>query len=231
MGEELAIRGPSWEKFIQAMTVTGDGTWVYRGQADKNWGLLPSVGRPSTFGVAYTRAKEDRLFREFRREAPRWEQHLSSALEFLALGQHYGLPTRLLDWSTNPLVGAWFACLDESAADGRLHMLRVPRHSGITDDSIVFDPFGPLPDVALVRVPLGVARITAQQGLFSLHPDPTVPWTPPNPPYMYEVLDIPSAEKPYFLQLLNIMGVNHARLMVDLAGHCSTLAWQYKTWP
>ena len=225
------LRGPSWEKFVRVLTATGDGSWVYRGQGDKAWGLTPSAGRRPVFGVGYSSIKEQRLYREFRREAPRWERHLSTALEFLALGQHYGLPTRLLDWSTNPLVAAWFACANESTADGRLHMLRVPRHSSIQDDDQAFDPFAIRSAVVLVRVPPNVARITAQQGLFSLHPDPTADWNPPSPPHMYSVLDIPRSEKPYFLQMLHILGVNHARLMVDLAGHCSTLAWQYKTWP
>jgi len=31
---------------------------------------------------------------------------------FYALAQHYGIPTRFLDWSWNPLVAAYFACFD-----------------------------------------------------------------------------------------------------------------------
>ena len=194
---------------------------------------MPSVGRPNVYGLRYDVKKELALFREFRREAPRWERHLSTDVEFLALGQHYGLPTRMLDWSTNPLVAAWFACSADEASDGAINMLRVPKRSGIVDDYPGLDPFA-LPAGAaplLVRVPPTVSRITAQQGLFSLHADPTAAWVPTSPPYMFNRLIIPAAEKAYFLQMLHILGVNQARLMVDLAGHCSTLAWQYKTRP
>ena len=91
------------------------------------------------------------------------------------------------------------------------------------------DPFDPaLSDVALVRVPPRVGRITAQQGLFSLHADPTKEWDP-GTGYPYETLEIPAAAKPYFRQVLNAFGVNRGRLMIDLDGLCATLAWNYRT--
>ena len=198
-------------------------------KATRGWGLTPSAGRPQVFGSGYAAIKEERLYREFRREAPRWERHLSTGLEFLALGQHYGLPTRLLDWSTNPLVGAWFACVNKQATDGRLHMLRVSDAlTRMTQHSTHLRRTLPCSWSGCRQMSPGsprsraCSRCTQSRQRFGSRKIL---------PICIQLLDIPSAEKPYFLQMLHILGVNHARLMVDLAGHCSTLAWQYKTWP
>jgi hypothetical protein len=79
------------------------GQWVFRGHSDKKFKLIPSVGRgghTSQTDESYERS----LFNIFVREAG---SHLSPApesdWEWLAIAQHHGLPTRLLDWSHSPL--------------------------------------------------------------------------------------------------------------------------------
>ena len=221
--------GPAWTDFIEIVSDRTDGSWLFRGQTEAIWGLSPSAGRPQKLGPAGYRANDEReMFLAFKREAIRFEDRLTKDLEWLALAQHHALPTRLLDWSTNPLVAAWFACEnEESSAAGGLHMIWVPAHE-IADE--VDDPFDlTLRGVTLVRVPPRAARITAQQGLFSLHPDPTAEWDPRAAPVRYEKLEIPVAEKPYFRQALHAFGINRGRLMIDLDGVCATLAWGYRT--
>ncbi|GGB88471.1 FRG domain-containing protein [Knoellia flava] len=93
----------------------------FRGQADSNWGLLPGVARNSGH-----LAEEVTMIKQFMRDAVnRTSVRPSGGWEWLALAQHFGLPTRLLDWSEHPLVGLFFACETSSggAADGRLFEL------------------------------------------------------------------------------------------------------------
>lgn len=88
---------------------------LFRGQSNAEWKLTPSVFRDNRF------IHETALFREFERKNPHEFQGLSN-IEKLIKMQHYGLPTRLLDFSQNPLVALYFACMD-SSTDGAVFAL------------------------------------------------------------------------------------------------------------
>lgn len=80
--------------------------WLYRGQANAGWNLQPSIQR------GYTPQQEHYLTNEFRvRARSRYTDCPGNAdyPAWLALMQHYGLPTRLMDWTYSPLVAAFFA--------------------------------------------------------------------------------------------------------------------------
>ena len=82
------------------------GTEVfYRGHADESWDLKPSIVR-SDKGIK----NEHLLFRDMVAHVPQDFSECKSALDYLVQMQHYGLPTRLLDVTTNPLVALYFAC-------------------------------------------------------------------------------------------------------------------------
>ena len=77
----------------------------YRGHADESWDLKPSIFR-SDEGIK----NEHLLFRDMVAHVPRDFSECKSALDYLVQMQHYGLPTRLLDVTTNPLIALYFAC-------------------------------------------------------------------------------------------------------------------------
>ncbi|MEY2499284.1 MAG: hypothetical protein QOD12_2840 [Verrucomicrobiota bacterium] len=90
--------------------------WLFRGQGDRSWPLVPKAGRKEFFLEDVLRSENPLRFRDlgrfgywmkqvfpFARDLP------ESDYEALAYAQHYGLATRLLDWSLNPLVATFFA--------------------------------------------------------------------------------------------------------------------------
>ena len=111
--QEEEVRINSVSEFIEKVVQLDkeEGTEIfYRGHADKNWELLPSIFRTPN-GVE----KEHLLFRDMVAHEPQSFSECKSALDYLVQMQHYGLPTRLLDMTTNPLVALYFAC--QSADD------------------------------------------------------------------------------------------------------------------
>ena len=79
-------------------------TLFYRGHSDKNYELKPSIYRNENFIK-----NEDKIYRETIAKVP-YEFNGKSTIESLALMQHYGVPTRILDLTTNALVALYFAC-------------------------------------------------------------------------------------------------------------------------
>lgn len=99
--------------------------WVYRGQAQYVWDLAPRVFRTYDLGRSTDQAKaleiEQALFRRFKLRAWQFlDLSLCSDWDILALGQHHGLATRLLDWTRNPAIATYSAASTHSASDGAL---------------------------------------------------------------------------------------------------------------
>lgn len=110
-----------------------DAPLYFRGECCSSWELRPSVMRASTKGKFAFRESEGEMLIDLLSRQPEKFKELTSAFEQWVLAQHYGLKTRLLDVTRNPLVALFYACekcdaQDNSGdMDGRLHVFAVPR--------------------------------------------------------------------------------------------------------
>jgi hypothetical protein len=102
----------SWDEFLAK--VRGYEGWAFRGQQDSTWPLLSSLGRYLKKYVCKNcwEDQEKHILNVFQRKArlyltnpPSW----GDTFEWLALMQHFGSPTRLLDFTWSPFVAAFFA--------------------------------------------------------------------------------------------------------------------------
>ena len=93
----------------------------FRGHSDSEWVAEPSIYRDGLV------EKEHIIFREVIASMPEEFHALNSTFQKLVKMQHYGLPTRLLDITTNPLVALYFACNEKSKQDGKVFAFKVPK--------------------------------------------------------------------------------------------------------
>ncbi|URZ10968.1 FRG domain-containing protein [Clostridium felsineum] len=91
----------------------------YRGHANMRWKLVPSIYRNQWI------KKEDILFREMLIRNTDEFRNCKSTFEKLTKMQHYELPTRLLDITTNPLVALYFACSSEEDKEAEIHIFKI----------------------------------------------------------------------------------------------------------
>jgi hypothetical protein len=124
------IEYPSWARFKTDFTKTLDVSrpiitrYLFRGQADASWSLSSSFDRAYPAGLTGREQTYAKYLRFFIQQYFLIGTDVSglSDLEIASVAQHYGVPSRLMDWSRSPYVAAFFAfyyALVENRISGR----------------------------------------------------------------------------------------------------------------
>ena len=153
-----------WLEFLgQSFASDGGGLErIFRGVTDKDHELVPSIGRSTEAGTSGDISTLERdLMEEFKRlSVPELTLPPTSEFEWLFLAQHYGLPTRLLDWSSNPLVALFFAVERKDEVDGAVYMVR----HAVSDQYELFDYHTADYTKETKKVPFSMFAIQPSQG-------------------------------------------------------------------
>ena len=191
---------------------------IYRGVPRQSYKLIPDIGRYKKFDASNIEDAEKTILRLFKEQAlPYLDFRPQSEWEWLAIARHYGLPTRLLDWSRNPLVAAYFAVEEESDEDSAIYAYE--SNTYIRTEKIK-DPFDR--ETTGKFVPTHVTRrITAQVGVFTIHPKPKEPFESSE----IRRLVIKNAFRRTLKKILNRYGIHRASLFPDLDGLAKHIKW------
>lgn len=142
---------------------------LLRGHRCASWEATPSLGRIVPRSDIDVIDMEAEMVRDFKRKCvPFLNRELTSEWDILSIAQHHGLPTRLLDWTANPLAALWFAVreppLNEQPAEVLIFAPRPADYVNVEDVS----PYD-VPRTLFFQPSHSNARIAAQQGWFSVH--------------------------------------------------------------
>ncbi|GAA4277491.1 FRG domain-containing protein [Aquimarina mytili] len=215
--ETITIK--TFEELLEALERQKTGqNFVYRGVSNTRYELITSLGRcESTTGKPINRL-ESRLTKLFKESSiPYLEHKPNNELEWLAIAQHYGLPTRLLDWTYNPLIAIYFAIESTPVNDGAVYKLSGCSTIQKPDET---DPYT-LDKVYKYRPPYISARIQNQAGLFTVHHQPEEAFVHDK---LMKVV-IPKKIKASIKKTLFKYGVNQRLMYPGLEGVAKDLRW------
>jgi hypothetical protein len=211
-------------------TFTDQGEVLFRGQP-QDLPLVPSIARGRlTYGTLLD--AETAMLDEFKRHsAPFLALPPATLWDWTALAQHHGLPTRLLDWSQNPLMSLWFVVRRpaRSGQDGVIWVLQ-PDDDDFARDSHKND-FSSRRH--LVFAPTHVSpRIAAQVAWFTVHKSrakaPEFQPLEESREFAGKLtkITIPADRFAHFRFNLDRCGFNAASVFPGLDGLCAHIRWK-----
>jgi hypothetical protein len=200
---------------------------LFRGQA-RHGNLVPKVARVDL--STDTSQFEREMLAELRRIGGAFlsDAH-NNDWELLVVAQHFGMATRLLDWTSNPMAALWFAASSHQAGDCYVYRLVADSHVTPDHDKGPFDQT----KTRVFRPRLNNPRIVAQDGWFTAHrfskkSGRFVPLekNPDIHPHITEFV-IPAAARKGILRSLDRHGISSRTLFPDLEGLCRYITWKF----
>jgi len=201
---------------------------IYRGVSDKSFDLIPSLGRieneelskmDDATIISFLDLREKEMLDLFKSKSiPYLNYNPNTYYEWLVLAQHHGVPTRLLDWSTNCLVALYFAINGAYDKDGALYFYETPGNIHF-EESLLFHKD------SVLRPKHIDFRIINQCSVFTIH-------SMPHKPLRHERLKkfiIPSHCKKQFEIDISRLGINREILFpgLDSIGYTASRMYKY----
>lgn len=209
---------------------------IYRGQSNIEWGLIPSIGRPNfKFSKDFVRTQpftqeiERNFLHRFKRHSYKLLDRTLDPWETLFLARHHGLPVRIIDWTTSPLVALYFACVstDNMDKDGAIWVFRNTTETTNEYEDVFEknkDPLA-LTGVRIVFPFYSSPRMIAQSSLFTIHahPWPDLSTVSNGNHQVNQIADgqkwkIPKKSKFSIIKELHALQINERTLFPDLDG-------------
>ncbi len=206
---------------------------LYRGQ-EEDWPLIPKIGRPIGPDACYSEKKESEIFNEFKRLSyPYLDSNFNdNDWNWLSLARHHNVPTRLLDWTENPLIALWFACYKKQENKSERVVWRFLVRLDELIDTKNESPFC-LKNTGVFKPNHITKRITAQNGWFTVHHySDNFKWDFPleskkrTGKNLIKFI-IADDLRNDILKKLDIMGINSFSIFPDLEGLGNYLQWKY----
>lgn len=199
------------QRFIKPAQLRRDAR-LFRGHGDSDWSLAPSSERG---GAKRAITSYNALGEWILAASPFAVPRPQNQTEWLALAQHYGIATPLLDWTYNPLAALFFACEAAGDKSGCVLMLDTDNLK-IAADAMMVDPFATQRLSGLLIPMTGlVARTNSQFSAMTL--SPIVQGIVRNDMLTTrEVFRVQSDEKNSTLAALGVLGMTPRHVFADV---------------